>query len=78
MADAIENGVPLVRALDMMAAASEVGAFESAGMDGSTLKLAGTPTAGIVDRPGMITDVGAIEIGKPDGDVSTGPRILEI
>ena len=67
MADATATGVPLIRALDTM-----VGAFESAGMDDSTLTLAGTPTAGIVDRPGMTADV-----GKPDGDVSTGPRTLK-
>ena len=60
VADATETGVPLIRALDTM-----VGAFESAGMDDSTLRLAGTPTAGIVDRPGMTTDV-----------VSTGPGTL--
>ena len=67
VADATENGVPLIRALDTM-----VGAFESAGMDDSTLILAGTTTAGIVDRPGMTTD-----LGMPDGDVSTGPGTLK-
>ena len=72
VADAIETGVPLVRALDMMAAVSEVGAFASADVDDATLTLTGAPTAGMVDKPGIITDV-----GTPDGDVSTGPGTLK-
>ena len=72
VADAIETGVPVVRALDMIVAASEVGAFASAGVDDSTLKLTGTPIAGMVDKPGMKTDE-----GPPDGDVSTGPGTLK-
>lgn len=67
VADATETGVPLIGALGTM-----VGAFESAGMDDAMLTLAGTPTTGIVDRPGMTADV-----GKPDGDVSTGPGTLK-
>ena len=85
VADAIETGVPLIRVLDTMAAASEMGAFERAGMDDSTLTLAGRPTAGIVDGPGMTTDVGTpdievstgpgmtTDVGTPDIEVSTGP-----
>ena len=87
VADAIETGVPLIRELDTMAVASEVGAIERAGMDDSTLTLAGTPTAGIVDSPGMTadvgttgvgtTDVGMTGVGTPDSDVSTGPGTLK-
>ncbi len=73
VADASENGVPLARALDMMAAASEVGAFASAGVDSLTLALAGTLIAGMVDEPGMTTDAGTL-----NGDVSTSPGISRL
>ena len=72
VADAIVTGVPLVRVLDMMAAASEVGAIASAGVNDSTLTLTGTPIAGVVDEPGLTTDV-----RTPNSDVSTGLGILE-
>ena len=72
VADAIKTGVSLIRALDMMAAASEVGAFASAGVDDSTLILTGTPIGGMVDKPGMTTDA-----RMPEGDVSTGPATLK-
>lgn len=72
VADAIGTGVPLIRALDTMAAASEVGGFGSAGVNDSTLTLTGMPGAGVLDKPGMTTDV-----RTPDSDVSTGPGIME-
>ena len=77
MADAIETGVPLIREMDTIAAASEVGAFERVGLVDSTLTLAGTPTAGIVDSAGMTTDVGTTGVGTPDGDASTGTGTLK-
>ena len=67
--DASEIGGPLARTLDMMAAASEVRAFPSAGVGDSTLALTGTPIAGMVGKIGMTIDVG--ELGS---DVSIGPR----
>lgn len=66
-----EIGGPLARTLDMMAAASEVRAFPSAGVDDSTLTLAGTPIADMVGKMGMTTDG-----GKLGSDVSTGPGKL--
>lgn len=66
--DGSENGGPLPRTLDMMAAASEVRAFPSAGVVDSTLALSGTPIAGMVGKVGM-----TIDVGKLGSDVSTGP-----
>ena len=73
MADVSENGVPFARALEMMAAASEVGAFASAGVDSSTLTFAGTPKVGIVDKSEATTDAGML-----NGDVSSSPGILRL
>ena len=72
-ADGSENGGPLPRTLDMMAAASEVRAFPSAGVDDSTLALTGTPIAGMVGKIGM-----TIDVGKLGSDVSTGPGKLRL